>query len=438
MPTASPFKTRLRKFGDLLARSPRLVVGGLVLAMVVLGLLIARNSQAQLEARSRAQSEGDALLTINQLGITLLDLETGQRGYILTKDPSYLAPYSAARKRVTPEFEGVKLAMMGSSSTADEAHLRAFGDLLRSKLAELDHTVSLARSGEFDLAATIVQTNLGKRDMDAMRLHLGALATHQSARRIEAFDRARAVGGNLLPLILVLWLLIVLFGWASVVGERRRAATNARAEQAEELREAHARVQLLAEELDHRVKNLFAVVLSIVKLSGRKQAPAEVLVADIAARVHALMQAHDAALANGGMAADLGEIAERTLAPYRDGAEVAVTLEGPAVSLSARNVTPIALILHELATNAAKYGALSQSGGALALHWTCAPDAAGGQVVTLQWREQGGPPVGEEARQPGSGFGTRMTGMAASQLGGEIKREWPDEGALVTLTFPQV
>jgi two-component sensor histidine kinase len=309
---------------------------------------------------------------------------------------------------------------------------------LRSKLAELDHTVSLARSGEFDLAATIVQTNLGKRDMDAMRQHLGTIATHQSARRVEAFDRARTVGGNLLPLILGLWLLIVLFGWASVVGERRRAATHARAEQADELREAHERVQLLVEELNHRVKNLFAVVLSIVKLSGRKQAPAAEVVGDIGARIHALMQAHDAALANGGTEVALREVVERTLAPYQSAGGASVSFAGPEVTLAARNITPMALILHELATNAAKYGALSQVGGVLALNWTCAPDPEGGQIVTLQWREQGGPPVGEEARQPGSGFGTRMTGMAASQLGGEITRDWPDEGALVTLTFPQV
>jgi two-component sensor histidine kinase/CHASE3 domain sensor protein len=428
----------VRRAGHVLGHSPRLVASGLIVAMVICGLLIARNSLAQTEARNRAQSEGDTLLAINTLRITLLDLETGQRGYILTRNPDYLQPYSAARAQVSRQLDAVKLSNMEAVSADEQANLRELGDLLQAKLAELDHTVGLAKAGDFDTAERVVQSNLGKRDMDVMRRKLGVLAQNQAVRRKEGFAAAEAIERNLIPLILLLWLLVALFGWAGLVGERRRAEIQARAERAEELRAAHDRAKLLAEELDHRVKNLFTVVLAIIQLSQNKQAPNHETIANITARIRALMVAHSAAVDSGGVATSLSDIAGRVLAPYDAATGGGFTIAGPEVHLLADQVTPVALILHELATNAAKYGALSQPGGSLELRWTAEPAAAGGQTVALIWRETGGPEVAAAARQPGSGFGTQMTNISAAQLGGTITREWPDEGALVTLTFPQV
>jgi len=436
MDTRKPTGRNLWMAGDWLARSPRLVVAGLIAAMVILGLLIARNSLSQSEARSRAQAEGDALLAINRLAMTMLDLETGQRGFILTRDPAYLAPYTAARREVDGQLEEVRLFVATMGSGQDEVRLRQLGELAQSKIAELDRTVSLARLGYFDLALQKVQTSYGKRDMDQLRRHLAVLAARQSARRSEAFARAETVEREQLPLILLMWLLILMFGWATLVSERRRAHTAARAEQAEALEEANERAKLLTEELNHRVKNLFAVVLSVINLSGRKQAPAKEVVDDIAARIHALMQAHDAALERGGTDADLGTIIDRTLQPYldTDGARVAIT--GVEVVLSARNVTPVAMILHELATNAAKYGALAQPDGHLTITWTSRVDAGGVQTVSLVWQETcPGRTVPVEADQS-QGFGTRMTAMAARQLGGSIERSWSDAGIAVSLAFP--
>lgn len=399
--------------------------------MIVLGLLIARNSVSQSEARSRAQAEGDALLAINRLAMTLLDMETGQRGFILTRDPSYLAPYRAARRDVDPRLETVKLLLMSTGSVEDEDQLRQLGELVSSKLAEMDRTVRLASAGDFDMAAAVVGTNLGKRDMDAMRGHLAALAARQNVRRSEAFARAEKVERDQLPLILLMWLLILLFGWAALVSERRRAATVARAEQADALSEANDRARLLTEELNHRVKNLFAVVLSVVNLSGRKQAPTKVVVGDISARIHALMQAHSAALERGGTEAALGAVVDRTLEPYRDDAGARVSISGPEVVLPARNVTPVAMILHELATNAAKYGALADPGGRLAIAWTI-----GDREVAFSWQEDRGERGAAPDEAAAEGFGTRMTAMAAKQLGGTIERGWAPGGIQVMLRFP--
>jgi two-component sensor histidine kinase len=437
MLTRLNYRLRIRQVGEWLAGSPRLVVAGLIAAMVILGLLIARNSLSQSEARSRAQAEGDALLAINRLAVTMLDLETGQRGYILTGDPAYLAPYTAARREVDGQLEEVRLFVATMGSGQDEAQLRQLGAVVGSKLAELDRTVSLARSGYFDLAVQKVQASYGMRDMDQVRRNLAVLAARQSARRSEAFARSEAVEREQLPLILLMWLLILMFGWATLVSERRRAWTAAHAAQADVLRIAHEQTQLLAEELNHRVKNLFAVVLSVIKLSGRKQAPAGVVVEDISARIHALMQAHNAALERGGIEADLGEIVERTLAPYRGSGGAVVVISGESLLLSARNVTPVAMILHELATNAAKYGALSRPGGKLALNWTCVPDAEARQTVRIEWREDCAGAAEAAASEPAAGFGTRMTTMAAAQLGGSIERHWAPHGVVAVLVFPQ-
>jgi len=422
---------RFDQLADRLGRQQRAVVGGLILAMIILGVLIARNTFSQAEARGRAETEGDALLAVYRVGTALLDLETGERGFILTRDPGHLDTYQRSRARIEPLIEEARDAMEATGSDAGQQHVASFQALTRYKLREMDYTVALGRAGNFDVANTIVQAKLGKLEMDQIRQHLSALIVSQGKRRNDAFDHARRVERRLLPLVFLMWGLIVLFGWASLVGERRRAATLARAEQADRLSEANNRITLLAGELNHRVKNLFAVVLSIVKLSGRKNAPSEVVVEDIAARIMALMQAHEAALENTGNGAQLGEVCRRTLAPYAREDSGRVQFAGPDFLLTARRVTPLALIVHELATNAAKYGALSCEGGRLDVAWTC-----GGGAVELVWTETGGPPIDTPPAE-NTGFGTRMTAMAAAQLGGRLERRWLPEGAQVVLTFPR-
>jgi two-component sensor histidine kinase len=113
-----------------------------------------------------------------------------------------------------------------------------------------------------------------------------------------------------------------------------------------------------------------------------------------------------------------------------------VTIEGPAIQVPVRSVTPLGLIVHELATNAVKYGALSRDGGRLSVSWRLAPYADGPRVE-LVWRETGGPepdPHGEPA--PGGGFGSRMIALAIEQLGGKLERQWPESGAVAHFDFP--
>lgn len=191
---------------------------------------------------------------------------------------------------------------------------------------------------------------------------------------------------------------------------------------------------LLTRELDHRVKNAFALAQSLVTLSARgAKTPQEV--ADTAGgRLKALAAAHDLSAKGAGHGAgeaasalDLSDLADTILAPYRGGAEVAV--RGDEVRLGAEAAKALGLILHELATNAAKHGALSRPDGTLAVSW-----AVGGDTLTLDWRERGGP---ETSEPTASGFGTRLLSDAAErQLDGALTTDWHPEGVRVRVTVP--
>lgn len=426
---------RLRDLLDRLPYARSWVIGGLIGAMIVLGVLMAQNNFSQNAARYVAKDEGDALIAIYRLQATLTDLEAGQRGYILTGNPAYLTPYTRARSALDGQVSEVRSVMAGRIS-ASQSDINRFEQIARDKLVEIDKSVSLARSGEFGLAGDIVRSNLGKRDMDMLRAMLGQMADSQTQRRADAFARANRLSSWLLPLILGLWAMIGMLGWSAIHVERRRADVLIETERAEQMRLARDRAQLVAGEMNHRIKNLFAVVLSIIQLSSRREGTAREILTDVTARVRALLQAHEAALANEAGGADLRQLAERTIAPYRDGARATVSLDGQAVMLPQTKVTPMALILHELATNAAKYGALSANAGHLALTWTCESDGENRERVHFVWCETGGPPVSPQASQPGKGFGSRMTTMAAAQLAGTLEREWPETGARVVIDFP--
>jgi hypothetical protein len=148
-------------------------------------------------------------------------------------------------------------------------------------------------------------------------------------------------------------------------------------------------------------------------------------------------------LAEGGWSgADLRAVAERELAPYAParGSEgpapsPAVSLDGPPVRLAAAAVQPLAMVLHELATNAAKHGALSAPGGRVEVRWRAGRRGEDDGMLRLRWTETGGPPVlAVPARR---GFGTRVVeATVRGQLGGAVERRWEPSGLVVEVTVP--
>jgi PAS domain S-box-containing protein len=190
---------------------------------------------------------------------------------------------------------------------------------------------------------------------------------------------------------------------------------------------AEERQVLLAREVDHRAKNTLAVVLSVLRLT---RAPTtKDFIATVEGRVHALAATHNLLSATRWEGADLGKIVEEEMAPYQANHRQRVITGGPAVVLLPATAQAVALALHELATNAAKYGALSTETGTLAVTWR-----AEGDALVLDWTETGGPPTAEPARLC---FGlTIVRSSIEAQFRGGVSYEWRREGLRCTLSIP--
>lgn len=194
----------------------------------------------------------------------------------------------------------------------------------------------------------------------------------------------------------------------------------------------HAQQQqtLLMREMNHRIKNLFALTRRLISLSARSATSVEELTKKLRERLTALARAHDLTIsgeADGNRAStDLLSLVRAILSPYeadhREGLEIA----GPEVSVGGSALTPLALVLHELATNAAKSGALSSPQGRLTVELVREDE-----TVTLHWRERGGPAIAGVPAQVG--FGSKLEKATLTGLGATIEREWNPEGLSLSL-----
>jgi PAS domain S-box-containing protein len=191
------------------------------------------------------------------------------------------------------------------------------------------------------------------------------------------------------------------------------------------------RQSLLTSELNHRVKNTLAIVQSIANQSASSAADLGSFREAFAARLQAMARVHSVLAKSSWKGAEVREFAEATLEPYRLGATNIVELDGGTVSLPANAAVAVNLVLNELATNSAKYGALSQPSGRVRLSWR----VHGNNPASLafEWAEHGGPPVREPTRQ---GFGTKLIDLMARQLGGKASLTFEAEGLLCHLEFP--
>jgi PAS domain S-box-containing protein len=199
--------------------------------------------------------------------------------------------------------------------------------------------------------------------------------------------------------------------------------------------QAQRRQALLAREVDHRAKNALSVVQSVLRLTPHDEPKA--YAAAVEGRVAALARVHSLLAEEGWSGADLRAVAERELAPYAGltGQGAVVSLEGPAVPLAATAVQPLAMVLHELATNAAKHGALSVPGATVEIRWHASRRAGEDRMLRLTWAETGGPPLDGAPRR--RGFGSRIIeATVRSQLGGSVERRWEPTGLVCEIVVP--
>ncbi|HEV2363142.1 MAG TPA: chemotaxis protein CheB [Caulobacteraceae bacterium] len=195
--------------------------------------------------------------------------------------------------------------------------------------------------------------------------------------------------------------------------------------------------KLLLREMDHRVKNLFAIVGGMVTLTARSAATPRDLAETVQGRLDALASAHRLVMPQQGHKtphATLEELVRAILAPYIEPARAdghpRVEIDGPEVSVGNDTATGLALVIHELATNAAKYGALSVSGGHVGVSWS----TANGRLC-LSWQEAGGPLVNGAPSH--EGFGARLARRSVKgQLGGDMVVHWNPDGLAVVISAP--
>jgi two-component sensor histidine kinase len=414
------------------------LLAGMTALLVGIGLLLVQSSMAQRAARDGALAEADAQTALERLNQSLADVETGQRGYLLTLDPAYLEPYNRAVAQLPNNLAAVKLRFMQNNDPAVDQNLGPLDELIGTKLDELSSTVRSARAGDIASAIAVVRSGQGKLAMDQIRQHLTALGRVQRESRDAAFASANNAEARVVPLLLAMWLVLLALLWTGYHGERARARAEIAAAQAGQLRELNARNELLSRELAHRVRNLFGVVLSLIGLAARKPGTTAEVVAEITQRVHALSRAHNVATGEAASDVQLAALLTSLCQPYSagDANRPTIVLSGDDLMVPARMVSPMALVIHELATNATKYGALSEPGGRVTISWIAAATDA---PLVIEWRESGGPApaevlVRESTGQPSGGFGQRMTEATMRQIGGTLEREFPPEGAVIRLT----
>ena len=204
-----------------------------------------------------------------------------------------------------------------------------------------------------------------------------------------------------------------------------------------QLRSALDEQEIIAGEMNHRLKNLFAMTDGIIRGSARSAANVEEMAETLSARLHALSDAqalvHQRASAPGttDRSIDLGDLIAAVVEVHQAEGRVGperLSIAGPPVACGDHAINTIALIFHELATNAAKYGALSTRGGSVEIIWSVDEEK-----LILDWREQGGPPIGGEPDH--EGFGTSLISRTISRhFQGSVDYLWAAHGLSVRIT----
>lgn len=278
------------------------------------------------------------------------------------------------------------------------------------------HTISdrIAAQPAWASVPVIVLADLERRRSDAARRTLGAIERCPGVILLE-----RPVGSA---------------SFASVL----RAAVLTREKQfqlRDELAaraQAEARARNLADEMKHRVKNSLTLAISIASQTFRNSETLDEAFTAYSARLAAMSRAQDLLSAEGYDNADLGELVDQSLRPYRPGEGwFPFEIDGSDVRIGARAATALSMALHELATNAVKYGALSVPAGRVSLRWR-PEDSSGTWLLRLEWREHGGPAVTTPTRR---GFGSRLIERAlAYDLGGKAEIMFDPQGIVCTIT----
>lgn len=386
------------------------------------------------ERKIRAQSVqiADTLGDLRDIIRVGVDAETGSRGYVLTEDKEFLEPYNRAYRIWLSDIEDLQAKFERAGEEEDAIAVGQIRALAEKKLEFIDQVVTLTEQGQREQAIREMKTKYGKLLFDNIRDVVNRLEVKQQRKFEQTVGHADNVQIGVFAILATSLLLVVALAYFSFVQEQRASRVALLDQQAMLLRQGKEQADLVAQELNHRVKNLFAVILSLVTLSARGSKDVPEAVEKIRNRIHALSLAHSVSQGAGGISSvDLKELLTATLAPYRNASNVVIDDGGP-IGLPVGATTPLGLVMHELATNALKYGALSTPEGMLKIYWEkCGSEQS--PEVRIIWREfgfYGTKPKGS------NGFGSRMIAASTQQLKGRVEQRWLDDGMELCLQFP--
>ena len=401
-----------------------LVIFALMIAVVY---LVYQTLSSERDEREQSRLTASVLAELQQVEVAALNAETGQRGYLITLDRRYLASYEEGSEQIEPTLRRLRALLKGQTTVRQEELLDQIDALARAKFDEMERSVLLVQDGRLLDARRAVLSDEGQEAMERLRRAIEEMRLiERDILAAQAAETAR-LEARILPLLggLIILILIAILLGARLVSRAARA--EAEAAQAAAVVEARDRADLLARELNHRVKNLFAVVLAIVQMSARDKPEAKPVTDSISERIRALLTAHE--VSQGALetqVASLEALVDTSLAPYRSASQTA-TIGGLEVLVPAKRITPLGLVFHELTTNAVKYGAWA-NGGTIDVSWDRKDDR-----VVLVWKESGVPIAGEPERQ---GFGSLLMNSAARQFGGSVTRDFTPDGLVVTIDLP--
>lgn len=437
-----------------------------LLALCLLGFGFLRNEAATAElARSKGHTSD-----LIRLQTALLNAETGQRGFLLTGEDQYLEPFETGTKELEVALNAA-LAEKHYSDVFPRENAAQIKSIVDEKVAELRETIRLYRTGDVEAAIAIVKTDQGKRLMDRLRLLLDAELSSERSRELIAskgVDRANWIilGAGIFLSTLIGGMLAYIA--LTVDRVRRTEFAEAAAETAEADEEY---VRNIAHELNHRLKNMFSVTSGMLRQTARGESDDVKKYADEAVkRLHSMGVAYfmtDELGQPRDMAFSelIGSVVQTQILPHHK-----FDVSGTDFVLAEDKVTPFAMILHELTTNALKFGAWKDYESSAALieavnEGNLSAGIAGSSTIIefpasadtppelprtpnpghvsltftltadgtfeLTWAEQvHSGPVSPPVR---SGYGSKLVKICAKQVGAEIRHDWNDRGLSFSL-----
>lgn len=340
-------------------------------------------------------------------GFALIDAEDGCRGAALSGDDRLWADAES------PDPEPMRREPRPGS--AGETALRLFA-------ASPDRVALLAPDGR------VLSTNATTRGPSDSGLWVSVWTPDESRIAAQAaFDRARCgQAARFQGSDGATW-------WDVTVTPVIDGTLIAVARDISEQRQAEARQGVLLMEMEHRLKNTLAIVQAVATQTLRNATSLGAAAESLGARMLALAQAHDVLMQGDWASASLRGLVEGAARLHGDGMPERFHVNGPEVIVGPRPALTLALMLHELGTNAAKYGALSNETGRVSISWRIAGQP-GQERLRFRWSERGGPPVAPPTR---TGFGSRLIERSlVHSFGGSARLRYPPEGAVLILVAP--